>query len=586
MNLFRKNFTHKQTEGSRRTSLFTAFAFVLAFGAMFVSCQLSGDNPIENQVNNPTGDFIPDGSIAISSSVDMAKIGVDESYPLSGTYHLTKNITLSNWTPTGNGSSPFSGKFDGNGKTITITGFNNDVISAMPHIGIFSYVKGSDSIKPEIKNLKIVSSVNSALANDTTGHGVGLVTGVLDMAIIDNITLSGTFNFTSTKTCYVGGIAGYISGNGTVVKNSNSSLKMEIIHGNGAQIVTTSGVLSYTYVGGIVGLFQLRAGIENCHNTGDVIADNVKSSVSGQNFVGGIAGGGPYAFASDAHGYIHNSSFTVGTVSAKAQGFWSWAGGIAGCITGGHTGDKNVTTRIERCFASGTITVADTKSGFPYVGGIVGYVYYGAMVSQCYFTGNVTANSGSQEYVGGIAGYSSYATGGDHASGKACVIEDCWSSGKVSGYRNAGGIVGQNQQNTFLRRSYSSAVIETINNTNFGVGGITGLHASTAADAVTSCVALNPSITAAAGNYINRVTGTTTVNGTRSNNYALPCLVPSTTGTYTERKGLTEPDGADIPSEYLSDNKPTQAFYVSIGWDFTNVWKMGTDGYPKLKWQN
>jgi hypothetical protein len=57
-------------------------------------------------------------------------------------------------------------------------------------------------------------------------------------------------------------------------------------------------------------------------------------------------------------------------------------------------------------------------------------------------------------------------------------------------------------------------------------------------------------------------------------------MTVTTGGTYTERKGLTEADGEDCAE------KPVQSFYAeTLGWDFTDVWKMGSDGYPKLKWQ-
>jgi hypothetical protein len=50
--------------------------------------------------------------------------------------------------------------------------------------------------------------------------------------------------------------------------------------------------------------------------------------------------------------------------------------------------------------------------------------------------------------------------------------------------------------------------------------------------------------------------------------------------TYTEDKGADKVDGADC------DEKPLQSFYqTTLLWDFTNVWKMGSDGYPILRWQ-
>jgi len=151
-------------------------------------------------------------------------------------------------------------------------------------------------------------------------------------------------------------------------------------------------------------------------------------------------------------------------------------------------------------------------------------------------------------------------------------------AGNVQGFNNAGGIVGQNQVNTYIRRCYSTAAISVTNQAGTGIGGIAGMNASTQADAITACVALNQSLTAPKGNNINRVTGTT--GGNRSNNYGWTNMpINAGTGTYTERKGDTLADGADCAE------KPVQSFYSGLGWDFTNVWKMGTD-YPKLKWQN
>jgi hypothetical protein len=202
------------------------------------------------------------------------------------------------------------------------------------------------------------------------------------------------------------------------------------------------------------------------------------------------------------------------------------------------------------------------------------------------------------DYTGGIAGYSSYATNGSNT--KVCVIEDCWSDGKISGYNNAGGIVGQNQQYTLLRRSYSRMEVSisaggTNSAAQWGIGGIAGSHSSTVPDAMLSCVALNRSIKApgTAALEIGRIAGRMQFAGTvlpvLKNVYALPALTPEITGgtyVYTERKGTDQSDGEDIPAAYLSGDKPAQAFYTDIlGWDFTNVWKMGSDGYPKLRWQ-
>ena len=505
-------------------------------------------------------------NITIYSQTDMAKIGAAETHPLTGNYLLANDITLEDWPPIGDEAKPFAGVFNGNGKKITLNSFAAAAVSGKTYLGVFGYVKGkSASARAAIKNLTIQSSVD-AVSTMASGQAVGLVTGYAELAVIENITLTGIFAFKSEKTIFAGGAAGFISEERTLVKNSKSSLTMNIVPGSGGGL---AGGVGYNYVGGFVGMFRNGAGIENCHNSGDVIADNTANAVSGQVFAGGIAGGSFHAINTNYHGYITDSS-SGGTIIGRAKGNWTFAGGIAGTIVGGDGTPAHI-TRIERCFAAGTVSVAGTDSGFPYVGGIVGYNYYGALVSQCYFDGAVIADK-SGDYTGGIAGYNSQAA--DHNS----RIEDCWSSGTVTGFNNSGGIVGQNQINTYVRRSYSTAVISTTNSADTGVGGITGMNMSTMdGGAITACVALNPSLSSPAGNNIYRITGT--ADGNSSNNHAWSGMTVTTGGTYTADIGPAAADGADC------EEKPNQAFYEGLGWDFDNIWKMGIDGYPQLMWQ-
>ena len=573
------------TKKSAYKALITTALLVL----LLASCeQPPGGIPETNDGDNLV---YPDGVIHVSSSADMAKIGADPAYPRTGTYLLTNDITLTDWTPIGDAAKPFYGVFNGNEKTITLNGFNNAALSGKAYLGIFGYVKGTPSRKAEIKNLMIVSSVH-AESNMAAGQAVGLTAGCAELAEIDNVTLSGNFVFKSEKTAYAGGIAGHIKGNGTVVKNCSGSMMIDAKAGFGSPLVPGMAN-SFSFVGGFIGLFTNASEINNCHNSGDVTAISDHISAATQVITGGIAGGSFYGQSAVFQGYICDSSST-GNITVGARGSWPMAGGITGVICGGN-GTKENSTRIERCFAAGTITVADVldptnKNQWPYTGGIAGYVYYGGWVSRCYFNGRVIVTR-TNDYSGGIAGYSSWAAGG--SAGRVCVIEDCWSDGEVIGYNNAGGIVGQNQQNTLLRRCYSLMDISVVNGgvstaAQWGIGGIAGSHASTLSNAMEACVAMNSSIRTPKGDEIHRITGGTRGAPVMTNVYALPDLLPVTDDpdkSYAADKGADKPDGMDIPVRYLAGNKPTPAFYESIGWDFVNVWKMGADGYPKLQWQ-
>jgi hypothetical protein len=502
--------------------------------------------------------------IDIPSETELAKIGVDPGYPLGGRYRLTANLTLSDWVPIGDDTAPFFGVIDGNGKTITLQSFDAAMVSTKTHLGIFGYVKGgSAASKAAIKDLVLISQINHTSAH-TGGQAIGVLAGFAESMEIANITLSGSFAFSTEKNTYFGGVVGYAQ-KGTTVKDSNTSMTITVDGGSAGGLI---GGMYYNYTGGVVGAFKDGVDIVNCHNTGNVTADC--ATAQSQVFCGGIAGGSYYAFTTEYQGKIEDCSST-GNITAKCKGFWSWAGGIAGCIVGDGDGTLENTTRIMRCRASGTVSVADSGAGYPYVGGVVGYNYYGALTAQSYFNGDVIANK-VNDYVGGIAGYNSQSTG--HNS----RIEDCWSSGTVTGFRNAGGIVGQNQINTYIRRCYSTATVIATDTGATGVGGIAGMNASAMANAITACVALNPSIQAGTTANIHRIVGggASTQN---INNLAWSGMMVTTAGTYTPGIGANGKDGADIAVQ------PSQADYVALGWDFGSVWAMDAYGYPKLQWQ-
>ena len=396
--------------GILKKAAFARLAAVLLVGLLVVSC------PDPDNTTPPVDEII-----AIYSSADMAKIGVEKTYPLSATYLLANDITLADWLPIGDATTPFTGVFNGNENKITLNSFDGTAVSGKTYLGIFGYVKGrSASAKAMIKNLTIDSTVDAA-STMASGQAVGLITGYAELTVIENITLTGTFIFKSEKTIFTGGAAGFISG-GTLVKDSESSLTMNITPGSGSGLAG-----AYNYAGGFVGLFRNGAGIENCHNSGDLIADNAASAVSGQVFVGGIAGGSAYGFITGYQGYIKDSSFT-GTVIGRATGDWTFVGGIAGTICGGTINDIAATTRIERCFATGTVSNQGDQSNFPYIGGVVAYNYYGALVYQSYFNGTITSGGTKSPYAcGGVAGYHSQASAPNNSR-----VEECYSSGTTN----------------------------------------------------------------------------------------------------------------------------------------------------------
>jgi hypothetical protein len=497
--------------------------------------------------------------ITITTAEELAKIGADPGYPPGGTYRLDAGLTLSDWTPIGDASAPFFGVFDGNSQTITLQSLDSAAVSGTPHLGIFGYVKGgSDTSKAELKDLRIVSSVNAVSAMDT-GQALGLLAGYAERAEVSGIDIRGSLAFSTEKISFTGGIIGYAQ-KGTLMRDCVGSASLDAKGGVGSALAP--GMAIFNYVGGLVGIFKDGVVIRNCRNTGNV--SSFCAIADSQVYAGGIAGGSYYEMNTAYHGVIENCSY-AGTVHAKAMGYWTWAGGIAGTIVGDGDGSLANTTRIVRCRAEGTVSVAGTSSGYPYVGGIVAYNYYGALITQSSFNGNVLADSGA-DYAGGIAGYNS------RYEGHNSRIEDCWSAGTVTGFNNAGGIVGQNQAEAYVRRCYSTAAVEAAAAGSTGVGGIAGLNASV----ISACVALNPSIEAGNTGKIHRIAGDG--DGAQNlNNRGWSGMTISTGGDYAPDTGANAKDGADC------DMQPGQSFYEALGWDFATVWTMGGGGYPVLQ---
>ena len=540
----------------------------------------------------------------IANAQDMAKIGVDEDWPLAGKYELANNITLENWMGIAGGAGEiFSGVFDGGGNTITlnglalsggavtggavtgstVTGSTVTLLGVNVLAGIFPRIEGNAEVPAVVKNLTVV--VNAFMDEDPQSHmSVGVVAGYAKEADFENITIKGNisarnaYSGTGNRRLIIGGIAGIADGS-TITGCGNEAE----IYGFG-----TAGNAVYNQIGGIVGMFQGGTAITNCRNMG-----NVTGETSGQRtnvFAGGIAGGSYYAASADYRGKIEDCS-SSGNIRAEGGSYWSWAGGIAATIVGGGSGDTGP-TRIVRCRASGIISVNEAAGSWPYVGGITANNYYGAYVEQCYFAGDaLVEGEGVNDYAGGIAGYNS-----QHSSANS-TIQNCWSSGTVTGFLNAGGIVGQNQVNAVLRRCYSTAEIVVTaaaearaSQANQGAGGIAGFTVSTETDGLANCVALNTSVSAPNGfAVLGRVVGTNSASyvagglsaedGNMRNNYAGSDMGVTIAGEPKEvTADINGIDGADCQEQ------PDRTFYEGLGWDFTTVWKMDAD-YPQLRWQ-
>ena len=216
---------------------------------------------------------------------------------------------LESWTPIGNSSMPYTGTFDGAGKTVSGLYFNNNE----DYVGLFGYVDGG-----VVKDVGVV---------DSYFKGLSRVGGVVGYA--DDATLTGVYNTGSVSgSSEVGGVVGRaFLGELTDVYNTGSISK------------TTGG--EGQYFGGVVG-FAGRTTLTNVYNTG---------SVSGGDCVGGVAG---FAYSNTTLTDVYNT----GSVSGS-----SYVGGVAGC-----TNDETTLTDV---YNTGSISKTTGSEG-QYFGSIVG----------------------------------------------------------------------------------------------------------------------------------------------------------------------------------------------------------------------
>lgn len=173
-------------------------------------------------------------------------------------------------------------------------------------------------------------------------------------------------------------------------------------------VLANISVSGANYVGGIAG--QTDGTVENC---------SVNGTVTGQNQTGGIVG---------RNFSTISGCSAEGTVTGNIN-----VGGISGlCVPNYDTGtDSLIGSTIEGCHSTAAV------SGISSVGGVVGNLGNGCSLMACYSTGNVTATiTDGYAHVGGVVGINSQGTvtGCYHATGEITSL----------GGSRIGGIVGEN----------------------------------------------------------------------------------------------------------------------------------------------
>jgi len=360
-------------------------------------------------------------------------------------FKLTADIDLGGleWTPVGKAGEPvnifdeagdnnrsyqFCGLFHGNGHKIT----RLTITKGDDYSGLFG-ICGTGS---HIENVHVVDAYVRGRRQ------VGGLVGELVDGSVSGCSVSG--NIVALGEC-AGGIAGV--NNGTI---TNSQSSAEIFCGSNS-------------TGGIAGVNgdRMMGVIDQCKVTG---------LVTGFWNVGGLVGRN--------HGVISNS-LAYGDVTGD-----EWVGGLVGWM------DKGM---ISHCEASGNV------KGFYDVGGLVGfngYQHSTAQISNSSASGKVTGVGTGNLCIGGLAGYSGGIISDCHATGTVEGEEstggligehggktvNCYASGDVTGCYDTGGLVGFNgypASNTLLENCYSSGKVTGYKTRNYGTGGLAGYSGGT-----------------------------------------------------------------------------------------------------------
>lgn len=147
------------------------------------------------------GDGSMENPYIIQTAIELSKIGNDEKYTLDKSYILIKDLDLKayeNWSPIGSRENPFTGVFDGNGKSIS-----NMKITAAVDAGLFGAIAPSAQVTGIVLNDCIVSG-----SFENAGAIAGKSKGIIRLCKVNNLTLENDKDNSNN-----GGVVGYMENN-------------------------------------------------------------------------------------------------------------------------------------------------------------------------------------------------------------------------------------------------------------------------------------------------------------------------------------------------------------------------------------
>ncbi|HPL99098.1 MAG TPA: S-layer homology domain-containing protein [Bacillota bacterium] len=247
----------------------------------------------------------PEDPYLISTAEDLlafSEVGWNASY-MEASYKLTGNIDLGEnaWNPVGVNGPPFSGTFDGNGKTITLRN-----IADSRNMGLF----GGTDRRSSIKNLKVSGQISKTITSEEEAC-FGLIAAWAEGSIENCITEGSVdLSVNGPRNFYFGGAAGRLLGRiDSMINKADLTIKISggdrLIMGGitgdatgkeaGIFNLTNQGNITATFdgigtIGGLAGFCGFGANAENLLNHGNVTVMQTRAPNSSRSAAGGIVG--------------------------------------------------------------------------------------------------------------------------------------------------------------------------------------------------------------------------------------------------------------------------------------------------------
>lgn len=317
----------------RRLSALAVSAALLTVGAAVTSAGTASAAPACPTAQAPT----PGAPGLITSAEELQGLHDDDSL-WGSDWEVTADIDMGGCTWTdhgiGDGTTFFSGVFDGGGHTIS--GLN--IVVADYYVGLFGFVETVGSDTAVVKNVTFTGDV----------HGDGYVGGLIgNIEEYAHVLDSHTTGSVTADYDVAGGLIGYIRGYSTSIIDGSSAT---------GDVLIDSGPTA----GGLIGEANY-ATITDSFATGTATA-------TGDSYAGGLIG--------TANTVTVDRSYSTGDVFAERE-----AAGFIGYLSDGAVSD---------CFSLGSVTYTRT-SGYGGVGGFLGYAW-NSTVTDSYSIGAVTGN--------------------------------------------------------------------------------------------------------------------------------------------------------------------------------------------------